>query len=84
MIYFHFCENNKRQYFCSLSAEPHQYQLRAYIYQARDLVGSDQDGYSGISDDYKTASNMHIVSVVPRFLSCAFNIIILIEIIDYE
>lgn len=33
--------------FCFLVAEPHQYQLRVYIYQARDLLPSDQDGYSG-------------------------------------
>ena len=28
-------------------AEPHKYQLRAYIYQARDLLASDADGFSG-------------------------------------
>lgn len=27
--------------------EPHKYQLRAYLYQARDLLASDADGFSG-------------------------------------
>lgn len=27
--------------------EPHQYQLRAYVYQARDLIPSDSSGVSG-------------------------------------
>ena len=31
--------------------EPHMYQLRAYIYQARDLIPSDQGGYSGAYGD---------------------------------
>ena len=31
----------------SYLAEPHKYQLRAYIYQARDLLASDADGFSG-------------------------------------
>ena len=30
-----------------LFPEPHKYQLRAYIYQARDLLASDADGFSG-------------------------------------
>ena len=28
--------------------EPYQYQLRAYIYQARDLLAGDKSGLSGI------------------------------------
>ena len=31
----------------SYLAEPHKYQLRAYIYQARDLLAADADGFSG-------------------------------------
>lgn len=31
----------------SYIAEPHKYQLRAYIYQARDLLAADADGFSG-------------------------------------
>ena len=31
----------------SYLAEPHKFQLRAYIYQARDLLASDADGFSG-------------------------------------
>jgi len=31
--------------FCRI--EPHQYQLRAYIYQARDLLAGDKNGLSG-------------------------------------
>ena len=27
--------------------EPHKYQMRAYIYQARDLYASDKSGLSG-------------------------------------
>jgi len=31
---------------CS-NAEPYRYQLRAYIYQARDLLSGDSSGLSG-------------------------------------
>ena len=33
---------------CTLSfAEPHKFQLRAYIYQARDVMAKDSEGVSG-------------------------------------
>lgn len=35
-----------RQYL--ISSEVHKYQLRAHIYQARDLVSGDKTGLSGI------------------------------------
>lgn len=30
-----------------MSAEPRKFQLRAYIYQARDLLAGDSNGLSG-------------------------------------
>lgn len=38
---------------CMSAAESHTYQLRAYLYQARDMYGSDR---SGLSDPYAIIS----------------------------
>ena len=33
-------------YLYNVISEAHKYEMRAYIYQARDLLSSDDDGYS--------------------------------------
>ena len=35
---------------------PHIYQLRAYVYQGRDMYGSDANGFSGM---HGTCHNVH-------------------------
>ena len=57
-------------------AEPHKYQLRAYIYQARDLLASDADGFSGklvnsLKCSYRFSYNTYLMlSPSDRFKGC--------------
>ena len=44
---------------CISPAESHTYQLRAYLYQAKDMYGSDR---SGLSDPYAIISLSHYSS----------------------
>ena len=46
--------------YCS---EPCKYQLRAYIYQARDLLAADDTGHSGV---------VEVVVVVALLMSISF------------
>ena len=56
----------------SLLLEPHKYQLRAYVYQARNLIPSDASGLSGlqlyflklVNNSYKTHKENLFVCVI--------------------
>jgi len=52
--------------YSSYLAEPHKYQLRAYIYQARDLLASDADGFSGYNTQIKIRKIHLTVCVMTR------------------
>ena len=55
------------------NAEPYRYQLRAYIYQGRDLLSGDSSGLSGIrSNRFSCVTSIKSVlsSLVVCYTSC--------------
>ena len=42
----------------SFLPDTHTYQLRAYLYQARDMYGSDKSGLSGEQDGSSSVENL--------------------------
>lgn len=51
------------------SIEPHKYQLRAYVYQARDLIPSDSSGMSGMHWAMNVFQKNMISSIIMLSLS---------------